>query len=92
LDGIYACIAETPLEPSTAQKLTDALEEAIFAFLIKSPAGSALDIGQSPLKVSLPIWSEWEPGDTLLYTLIKTYFLYAVSGKGSLSLILPSYL
>ncbi len=30
LDGIYAYIAETLLEPSTAQKLLDALEEAIF--------------------------------------------------------------
>jgi len=30
LDGIYAYIAEALLEPSTAQKLLDALEEAIF--------------------------------------------------------------
>lgn len=30
LDGIYAYIAETLLEPNTAQKLLDALEEAIF--------------------------------------------------------------
>lgn len=31
LDGIYAYIAETLLEPSTAQKLLDVLEEAIFS-------------------------------------------------------------
>jgi len=31
LDGIYAYIAETLLEPNTAQKLLDALEEAIFS-------------------------------------------------------------
>jgi plasmid stabilization system protein ParE len=30
LDGIYAYIAETLLEPNTAQKLLDALEEVIF--------------------------------------------------------------
>jgi len=30
LDGIYAYIAETLLEPGAAQKLMDALEEAIF--------------------------------------------------------------
>jgi toxin ParE1/3/4 len=29
LDGIYAYIAESLLEPSTAQKILDALEEAI---------------------------------------------------------------
>ena len=31
LDGIYAYIAETLLEPSTANKLIDAMEEAIFS-------------------------------------------------------------
>lgn len=31
LDDIYAYIAETLLEPSTAQKLLNALEEAIFS-------------------------------------------------------------
>lgn len=31
LDGIYAYIAETLLEPSTAIKLLDTLEEAIFS-------------------------------------------------------------
>ncbi len=31
LDGIYAYIAETLLEPGTATKLLDALEEAIFS-------------------------------------------------------------
>ncbi len=30
LDGIYAYIAETLLEPGKAQKLLDALEESIF--------------------------------------------------------------
>lgn len=33
LDGIYAYIAETLLGPSTAQKLLDALEEAIFGLV-----------------------------------------------------------
>ncbi len=31
LDGIYAYITETLLEPSTAQKMLDVLEEAIFS-------------------------------------------------------------
>jgi len=31
LDGIYAYIADTLLEPGTAHKLVDALEEAIFS-------------------------------------------------------------
>jgi len=31
LDGIYAYIAETLLEPNAAHKLLDALEEAIFS-------------------------------------------------------------
>jgi len=31
IDGIYAYIAETLLEPGTAEKLLDALEEAVFS-------------------------------------------------------------
>lgn len=41
LDGIYAYIAETLLEPGTAQKLLDTLEEAILS-LEEMPQRGAL--------------------------------------------------
>lgn len=45
LDGIYACIAETLLEPGIAAKLIDALEEAIFSLEIMPQRGALRKAG-----------------------------------------------
>lgn len=45
LDSIYAYIAETLLEPGTAQKLLDTLEEAILSLEILPDRGTIRKVG-----------------------------------------------